>query len=232
MKKKTRNNIKLAISLLDKTGHEGVIRDLLKSVLKQIKKNKVMSQTILYIFIIILVPVYIGSCLSGCKSSRHINKSETITDSTAEKEVTRLNLLLQWMEQEHQKEVQELATTGIYFDNFPCDSADKDPSSVTVEKDGTIKAIGKNLKSATFSNQKLSKERDYLKKRSDSLAAALHAEKANVKVETKTVSKNTSTRVYVWWPVIVAFITGMVLESRFKILYHLKTFLYQLKFKS
>lgn len=35
---KISENIKLAISLLDKKGHEGVIRDLLKTTLKKLKR--------------------------------------------------------------------------------------------------------------------------------------------------------------------------------------------------
>lgn len=173
------------------------------------------------------VPYLLSGCLQSCKTVKYIDRVKTVVDSSVIEQNLGLQRALQETIETYEKEKEQWNSTGVVFDT-KCDTVYK----TRIEFDnGKLKNIEGNVKSL---NQSLFEKQSELYdayRLIDSLSFEAEKKDTRVVKETVTITKNVKTKVMVWWPwLVVGLIAGLILESRFKILYHLKTIFYQLKF--
>lgn len=184
-----------------------------------------------FVFLSAVLVVLVSGCcfLFGCSSSKQVSKKETVYDSTAIREVQRLNRLLAEVTAKYEKQLYELSTAGIIFQTeyLPGDTV-RLPGEVIIDKDGTIKAKGQ-LKSVLLTNERYSKEISLLHRKVDSLTRENEKNKNTVKTKEVIKEKKSKTKVYPWWLILACIVIGLLAENKLKVFARIKSIYSQFK---
>lgn len=182
------------------------------------------------IFNLMVLAWFIG-CLSSCKTTKEVIKTETKYDSTAIHEAQRLANVLKETNERHLKEKENWESTGVVFDTPQC----PDSATTTVTKivfdNGKLKSIEGNVKAL---NQSLyEKSTDLLDAYSTIDSLAFENEKKEMQLSKKAtvVVKEVKTKVgTAWWVYALFVLGGIGIESRLKLFEHLKRIFSLIKF--
>lgn len=154
---------------------------------------------------------FMGICIvlviiffSSCTTTKYIDRYHSVKDSTAERQNELLQQTLHETIENYEKQLKD--SSGVRIEYFT-DTVTL-PARITIDRTGAIQAEGR-LKSVQVSATRLQAENGQLMKRVDSLAVELEKEKATVKREVKTVTKNIK-RSFPWWWIVVGVVIGWV----------------------
>ncbi len=158
-----------------------------------------MSYKFYNAFAFIVVTILLLIMAFSCKTVKEVIKVQTKYDSTAIAEVQHLTKVLRETKEEHQRIIQELSTTGIYFDTvyLPGDTT-KLPARIIIDKNGRIQAEGK-LSKVLLTNQKYSQEIDLLGRIVDSLTMEDQKKKTELSKKESVVVKEKKQTVLPGW---------------------------------
>lgn len=179
-----------------------------------------LPRLVLFIVAMLLFAVFLWM-LTGCNSQRHIIKQSLTTDSTVLRSKSDSIRLLSREVSRLESEVRELQYAGVVFITdtlFKDRERDTIVNTVTITKDGGIEAKGQ-IKAAYVSRDTYARIATEKQRIIDSLAAALHTEKQNVKKEqvVKEVEKQVRFLPWFYWPLIIAaFVFGAIVAWRAK----------------
>ena len=179
----------------------GFILVLLSQKLKTKKMRSDFSKSdILFIILMgfMIIMMAVGMC--SCSTQKDVKKTFVQTDSLTVKRLEDSIRLLTLENEKLTEEVRELNYSGVVFDTVTVNDTIR---TVVIRPDGTIEAKG-NIKSASFSSDKLTKRIKELQRMVDSLRLVKGEVRTEYKYIKETKDKEKKTVLFPWYLLVIA----------------------------
>jgi len=170
-------------------------------VLQKEKQKKMRNKSdVLFIILLsfMLIMMAVGMC--SCNTTKDVQKSYIEKDSLTVKSLQDSVRMLTLENNKLTEEIRELNYSGVIFDTVAVNDTIR---TVVIRPDGTIEAKG-NIKSASFSSEKLTTRIREMQKLIDSLRLVKEQVRTEYRYISESKDKHKETTVFPWYLLVIA----------------------------
>lgn len=161
-------------------------------------------------------------CFFSCKTVKYVDRVKVVTDSTVIEQNEGLQIALKETIENYEREREQWEKTGILFDTVYRDTGSLKIIPKVVFDNGKIKSVEGRL--LAVNQQFFEKSSELLSAYSviDSMTVELERKDIALSKKQEVVTKEVKRTVWPVWLFVVCFISGLIVEYRFKFISSIK----------